>query len=108
MTDAPESFDCRNCGHRVTNETADNQGWCKACRGVVVKRSSAWAVIPAVVVVAAYLWMLGYFGLFNSVFMIVWIALGAALGWVAFKVARRVLFDVIRNRGVKPPTTTPS
>ena len=107
MSDAPESFDCRNCGHRLTtNEPPDHAGWCRACRGVVVKRSSAWAIVPAVVVVAAYLWMLNYFGLFKSVFVIVWIALGAALGWVAFKVARRVLFEVIRGRGVKPPTTT--
>jgi uncharacterized membrane protein len=106
MSDAPEKIDCRNCGHRLVNETADHLGWCKACRGVVVKRSSGWAVLPTVIVVAAYLWLLSYFGLFNSVFVIVWIALGAALGWVAFKVARRVLFDVIRNRGVKPPTTT--
>jgi len=105
MSDAPESFDCRNCGHHVAGEPADHHGWCKACRTVVVKRSAAWAVLPAVVVVAAYIWLLTYFGLLDSIFIIVWIALGVALGWVAFKVARRVFFEVIRNRGVKPPTT---
>ena len=106
MPDAPEGFDCRNCGHHVTGETPDHHGWCKGCRGVVVKRSSAWAIFPALLMVALYVWVLAYFGLFNSVFMIVWIALGVALGWVAFKVARRVLFDVIRSRGVKPPSAT--
>jgi hypothetical protein len=30
--------------------------------------------------------------------MVVWIALGVALAWVVFKVARRVAFDVIRGR----------
>ena len=73
---------------------------------MVVKRSSVWAVFPALLVVALYGWMLGWFGLFTSTFMIVWAALGIALGWVAFKVARRVLFDVIRSHGVKPPTAT--
>lgn len=101
-TAPPPGFDCRNCGRHVAGDTPDH-GWCKACRGTVVKRSSLWAVVPAVVVVGLYLWMLGYFGLYDSMFMIVWMALGAALGWVAFKVARRVLFDVIRSRGVKPP-----
>jgi hypothetical protein len=101
-------FTCRNCGHRVTGEAADHFGWCKACRGTVVKRSSTWAILPTLVVVGLYLWLLGYFGLFDSMFVIVWIALGAGLAWVAFKVARRVFFDVIRSRGVKPPADDPS
>jgi len=105
-TAPPPGFDCRNCGHHVAGETPDH-GWCNACRGTVVKRSSAWAVLPALVVVGLYLWMLGWFGLYDSMFLIVWIALGAALGWVAFKVARRVFFDVIRSRGVKPPADEP-
>jgi uncharacterized membrane protein len=107
MSDAGESFSCRNCGHRLTGgETPDHQGWCKACRAVVVKRSSAWAVLPTLALVAVYVWVLWRFGLFDSMFVIVWIALGIGLGWVMFKVARRVLFDVIRNRGVKPTSTT--
>ncbi|HET7461463.1 MAG TPA: hypothetical protein VFJ82_09440 [Longimicrobium sp.] len=106
MSDTAASFKCRNCGHQVTGEAADHHGWCKGCRGVVVKRSSVLAVIPALLVVALYLWVLGYFGLFDSAFIIVWIALGVGLTWIAFKVARRVLFDVIRSRGVKPPSAT--
>jgi hypothetical protein len=105
MTDVPRGFDCRNCGHHVTGEDADRHGWCQACRAVLVRRSAWLAVIPSLIVLAAYLWVLNRFGLFQSTFLIVFIALGAALTWVAFKVARRVLFDVIRTRGVKPPTT---
>ncbi|HEX8245121.1 MAG TPA: hypothetical protein VF541_16540 [Longimicrobium sp.] len=104
MSDAGESSDCRNCGHSISGEDADRNGWCKACRAVLVRRSAMWAVLPALVVVGLYLWMLGYFGMFKSTLVIVWIALGAALAYVTFKVARRVLFDVIRSRGVKPPT----
>jgi len=106
MSDTAEGFDCRNCGNHVTGERPDHHGWCKGCRGVVVKRSSLLGVIPAALVVALYAWVLAYFGLFDSVFVIVWIALGVGLGWITFKVARRVLFDVIRSRGVKPPSAT--
>ena len=84
----------------------DTSSAASSIRGALVKRSSLLAVLPALLVVALYVWLLSAFDLFNSVFMIVWIALGVALAWVAFKVARRVLFDVIRHRGVKPPSAT--
>jgi hypothetical protein len=105
MTDAGEGFDCRNCGHHVTGEPADRHGWCKACRAELVRRSTWLAVFPALVILGLYFWLLSWFGLFKSTFLIVWMALGAALAYVAFKVARRVLFDVIRTRGVKAPST---
>ena len=106
MTDAPESFDCRNCGHTITGESADSAGWCRGCRAMVVRRASTLAVFPALVVGALYAWLLDHFGLWGSTFLIIFIALGLALAYVAFKVARRVLFEVVRSRGVKPPTTT--
>ena len=105
MSDAGETFDCRNCGRTVTGETADDQGWCRACRTAVVRRSTVLAVLPALVVLALYLWLLDSFGLWGSTFLIVWIALGAGLTWVAFKVARRVFFDIVRNRGVRVRAT---
>jgi hypothetical protein len=89
----------------MKDETPDTHGWCKACRTAVVRRSTLMAVFPALVVVALYLWLLNSFGLWDSTFLIVWIALGAALTWLAFKVARRVLFEVIRNRGVRVRAT---
>ncbi|HEX6749508.1 MAG TPA: hypothetical protein VF092_19585 [Longimicrobium sp.] len=101
MSDAGESFDCRSCGRTITGETPDSHGWCKACRAAVVRRSTIMAVFPGVVVLALYLWLLDHFGLWDSTFLIVWIALGLALGYVAFKVARRVFFDVVRSRGVR-------
>ena len=100
-----ESFDCRNCGHRITGETADHIGWCKACRTALVRRAGWLALLPALVVLALYLWMLDYFELWKSAFLIVFLALGLALAYVAFKVARRVFFDVVRARGVKPPAS---
>jgi hypothetical protein len=103
MSDAGESFTCRNCGRAVAGETPDRNGWCRACRRVVVRRSAALAILPALVVLVLYGWLLAAFGLFGSTFLMVWIALGVGLAYIAFKVARRVFFEIIRARGVKPP-----
>ena len=103
MSEVGEPFDCRNCGRRIEGEKEGFHGLCQACRAEVVRRSTTWAALPALVVAALYLWLLSWGGLFQSRFMIVFLALGLALAWVAFKIARRVLFDVIRNRGVPAP-----
>ncbi|HEU4454130.1 MAG TPA: hypothetical protein VFR81_13765 [Longimicrobium sp.] len=100
MSDAGETFDCRMCGKGVEGKP-DHLGLCAECRAEVVRRSTTWAVVPALVVAALYFWMLTATGMFESRFLMVWVALGAALAWVAFKVARRVLFDVVRSRGVR-------
>jgi hypothetical protein len=97
MSDPGESFDCRKCKQHIANESPDNAGWCRACRRALVKRSNLGAIPAALLVAVAYAWVLSYFGLLGSSFMIVFIAIGVVLAWVAFKVARRVLFDVLRN-----------
>ena len=98
MSEAGESFTCRQCGKTVHGEHADPRGWCAKCRAEVVRGAGAWAVVPALVVAAGYFWLLDSFDLFRSNFVIVFIALGLAIVWLAFKVSRRVLFDVIRAR----------
>jgi F0F1-type ATP synthase assembly protein I len=105
MSADAEGFTCRQCGEEVKDETADRRGWCKACRRKVVRRAGGLAVIPAVLVAAGYTYLLDYFDLFKSNFMIIFIALGVALAYVAFKIARRVLFDVIRARTARRPAT---
>ncbi|HEU0053906.1 MAG TPA: hypothetical protein VFQ39_12050 [Longimicrobium sp.] len=107
MSDAGEgAFDCRNCGEHVTGEKADPHGWCAACRAVVVRRSSRAAYIPALLMAAAYAALIWWSGLFYSRFVIVWLALGVVIALLSYKVARRVLFDVILNRGVAAPRST--
>ena len=102
MSDTGEApFDCRNCGRTVAGEKPDPHGLCQACRAEVVRRSTVLAVLPALLVAALYVWLLSLFDMWESRFVSVWIALGAGLAWFVFKVARRVLFDVVRSRGVK-------
>jgi DNA-directed RNA polymerase subunit RPC12/RpoP len=103
MSAEAEGFTCRQCGEEVKDETADRRGWCKACRRKVVRRAGGFAVVPAVLLAAAYFWMIDYFDLFKSNFLMIWIALGVAIGYVVFKIARRVLFDVIRARTARRP-----
>jgi len=100
MSDAGETFDCRMCGH-VEKGDPGYHGICAGCRGEVVRRSTRWGTVPAVVAGALYFWMLAATGMFESRFLMVWVALGAAIVWVVFKIARRVLFDVVRARGVR-------
>ena len=64
----------------------------------MVRASTRMALVPAILLLAGYLWLLAAFALFESRFVVVFIALGAAMGWLAFKVARRVAFDLLARR----------
>ena len=101
--DPPPPFDCSQCGRRVEGEKPDDAGWCTACRRALISRAQRLAWIPAVVVAVLYLWLIAWFGLIESPMMAFWLVLGGVLAFVAFKVGRRVFFDLRRARatGVK-------
>jgi predicted RND superfamily exporter protein len=105
MSTEVEGFTCRRCGDDVKGETADRRGWCKTCRRMVVRRAGLLAVIPAILLAAGYFWLIDHFDMFKSNFLMIWIALGVGLAYVAFKIARRVFFDVIRARTARRPAT---
>lgn len=96
--DAPPPFDCARCGRNVKGEKPDDARWCTSCRQQLIARAARLAWIPAVVVAALYLWLIAWSGLLESPMMAFWLVLGAVLGFVAFKVGRRVFFDVLRGR----------
>lgn len=104
MSDAAKVFSCRQCGRDIKGDSAA-LGLCKACRAAVVRRAGVWAVIPALLTAAVYFWLIDHFDLFRSNFLIIWIALGAALAWLAFKIARRVIFDVLHGRAARRPAS---
>ena len=91
-------FDCARCGKHVRGERPDDARWCGACRQELIARSARLAWIPAVVVAVLYLALLMRSGLLESPMMAFWLVLGAVLAFVAFKVGRRVFFDVPRGR----------
>jgi hypothetical protein len=92
---------CRNCGREIEDGKLDQEGWCAQCRGEVIRRATWPAVGLAVLVGVLHLAAMAWAGGFASVFMIFWLALGAALSYVAFKVGRRVAFEVIRARAAR-------
>lgn len=98
VADAPAPFDCARCNRRVEGEKADDAKWCTSCRQQLIARSARLAWIPAAVVAALYLWLIAWSGLLESPMMAFWLVLGAVLAFVAFKVGRRVFFDVLRGR----------
>ena len=96
--EAPPPFDCARCHRHVQGEKADDAKWCASCRQALIARSARLAWIPAAVVAALYLWLIAWSGLLESPMMAFWLVLGAVLAFVAFKVGRRVFFDVLRSR----------
>jgi hypothetical protein len=98
VEEAPPPFDCSQCGRHVEGEKADDAKWCASCRKALIARSARLAWIPALVVAALYLWLITWSGLLESPMMAFWLVLGAVLAFVAFKVGRRVFFDVLRGR----------
>jgi hypothetical protein len=102
MSEPADATSCSSCGGPLDGDRADRRALCHACLRRIVRRSTVLAVFPALLVVALYGWLLGWVRMFESRFLMMWIALGALLGWVAFKVARRVLFEVVRGRGIQP------
>lgn len=104
MSDAAGRASCRQCGRDIKGDGAA-LGLCKTCRAAVVRRAGVWAAIPAASIAVGYFWLIDHFDRFRSNFMIVWIALGVALAWVAFKVARRVIFEVLHGRAARRPSS---
>lgn len=90
---------CRICGREFgEHEKPDANGWCARCRALLVTRSTRLAWVPAILVAVLFYALVAWAGLLGSRFLVVWLALGLGLAWVAFKIARRVAFDVIRTR----------
>ncbi|MBB4634380.1 hypothetical protein [Longimicrobium terrae] len=92
-------FDCSACAARKEGERPDDDGRCAACRGSLIRRSSQWAWVPAAVIAAGYLWLLFVWGLLESTAMVFFLALGAGIAFVAYKIARRIAFDLLVTRG---------
>jgi hypothetical protein len=98
-----DAFVCRSCGRRRTGEHADAAGWCHACRAVVVRRARRAAAVFAGFMAAAAAALLAVTGALASPFIAGWVGLAGVVVYLAFKVARRVAFDVVRARGVPAP-----
>ena len=97
--EAPPPFDCAPVRPEREGREARRR---RVVRGVPAgahpRGRRGWRGSPAVVVAALYLWLIAWSGLLESPMMAFWLVLGAVLAFVAYKVGRRVFFDVLRGR----------
>ncbi|MDQ3389322.1 MAG: hypothetical protein M3483_07460 [Gemmatimonadota bacterium] len=92
---------CRNC--RRPAEKLDPAGWCAECRAVVVQGAGRWAWGATLLATAPAVFLFLWLEALSQRLMVLWAALTALLLLMVFRIARRVAFDLIRNRGVPPP-----
>ncbi|HET6765507.1 MAG TPA: hypothetical protein VFH27_17625 [Longimicrobiaceae bacterium] len=106
MSDAPALQPCANCGRqRPPGEL--HGGWCDVCRAEVVRRATLPARLAAGAFALLLLALLVWMGGLESRFLVMWLALLCLAVFAAYKVARRVAFEVVRSRGVTPPAGPP-
>lgn len=89
---------CARCHRGLAPDAAPDAEWCEACRRELIRGATRRAWIPALVLAGLYLWLLVWSGLIESPALVFFLALGAALTFAAYKVGRRVFFDVLRGR----------
>lgn len=101
MSEPEDLRACARCGRTVSKAEQDDAGWCAACRDELVTRASRWAyaaAAAAVVLVATLVFAL----VDPTRFLIFWLLLLGIVVFLAFKVARRVAFEMLRTRGGGP------
>jgi hypothetical protein len=93
--------ECRNCGRERPSDELDRLRWCNSCRHVVIRRSSRWARLAALLATAALgAWIV--LVVQPTRIVVVWMALLAATYLVVSRFGQRIAFEIIRARGVPP------
>lgn len=89
---------CARCGRALAADAPADADLCAACREATIGGAARRAWIPTVAIALLYAWLLWWSGLIGSPALIFFVALGAVIAFVVYKVSRRVLFDVLRGR----------
>lgn len=94
---------CANCGRELPEGHTDPAGWCAECRQEVVRRATIIAhALAGVSSIAMALWVISVLNP-GPRFVLLWLMLTGAIYYLVYKLARRVSFEVIQTRGVRPP-----
>jgi hypothetical protein len=98
-----ETVTCRNCGLDYPESRVDARRWCDRCRGEVIRRARLAGRLAGIITALALMaWIFAVVGP-GSRFLVGWMALVVATYVFVSNLSRRVAFEVIRGRGVKPP-----
>lgn len=102
MTGAYDTRRCENCGVEHPAVDLDPGGWCAECRAIVVRRATLIARLLAILgSLLVGLWVATVIEP-GSRFALGWVLIVVAVYYLLYKLARRVSFEVIRSRGVRP------
>lgn len=103
MTEANDVRACGNCHREFPAPSLDRSGWCTACRHEVVRRATLIArILAGVGGVLTGIWVV-MVAEPGSRFVLMWLILVGAVYYILYKLVRRVSFEVIQSRGVRPP-----
>ena len=98
----PAAGACPNCQQPVELGGADSAGWCMGCRRRLVRRANAAGHVAGALSLVGAMWLLVMVIQPGERFVLLWLLLAAAIYFVLFRVVRRMAFEIIRTRGVRP------
>ncbi len=100
-------YPCANCGREFPGSKLDRKMWCPDCRSIVVRRATLTARVVALVSATGLLiYVFSIVGT-SPRFMMAYLVMIAAAYFFLYKLTQRVSFEIIRSRGVPPPTAPP-
>lgn len=102
MSASDDLLSCARCGRDAPQEELDDAGWCRSCRAALVRQASRWAYAAAAataLLAAVLIWLV----VGSARFLIFWLLLVGIVAFLAFKVARRVAFELLRTRTAALP-----
>jgi len=99
-TPPAETAVCDRCGREYEPVSGDLAGLCPECRASIIRKAGLWGRLSAFAITA--LIALAILLLIRPErFLFLWMALLVGIYYVAFKIARRTGFDLIREREIE-------
>ena len=95
-----ETSVCARCGREFEPVSGDVAGLCPDCRAAIIRKAGLWGRITAFAITA----LIGLTVLVlvrPERFLFLWMAFLVGIYYIAFKVSRRVSFDLIREREIE-------
>lgn len=95
---------CQRCGSTSYAGRLDSRRWCAECRACVLPLAQRWAWLGVALAAAAWIGGTVAIGVGVQRWIVLWSALGGLFCFAAFKIVRRVAFEVLQARGLPLPS----
>jgi len=99
-TPPAETSVCARCDREYEPVSGDRAGLCPECRAAIIRKAGHWGRatafgITALIALAILLLVQ------PERFLFLWMALLVGIYYIAFKISRRVSFDLVREREIE-------